>query len=236
MQPETVVLRKKTSDYRAGIQEGISIAIGYIPIALTFGLLAKTTGLSLAETLEMSAFVFAGASQFVALNLVTLGTGGLEIILTTFIINIRHLLLTASINEKSRADSRWIKALYAFGVTDETFSVAATSGRTVTAPYMFGLITMAYSSWVVCSGLGFYIGAAFPDQIKQSMGIALYAMFVGLLVPSLKKHRKVLVLAVTAALLHGIFYFFMNTGWAIVSATLLSAVGVEFLWRGREVE
>lgn len=236
MQTNTVILSKKTSDYRAGIQAGVSIAIGYVPIALTFGLLARTTGLSLPETIEMSAFVFAGASQFIALNLIALGTSGIEIVLTTFIINIRYLLLTASINEKSSRDSRWIKALYAFGVTDETFTVAMTSGRAVTALYMFGLSTMAYSSWVVCTGLGFYIGAAFPDEIQQSMGIALYAMFIGLLVPSLKKYRKVLVLAVVAAALHSIFYFMMNAGWAIVSATLVSAVAVEALWKGREVE
>ncbi|HEX6923433.1 MAG TPA: AzlC family ABC transporter permease [Bacillales bacterium] len=226
----------KPSEFRAGIQAGVSIAIGYLPIAMTFGLLAKSTGLSIVETIAMSVIVFAGASQFIALNLIALGTGGLEIILATFIINIRHLLLTASINEKSSKDSRFVKALYAFGVTDETFTVAATSGRTVTAFYMFGLITMAYSSWIINSGLGFYIGAALPEELQQSMGIALYAMFVGLLVPSLKKYRKVLVLAVGAAVLHTLFSFFMNAGWAIVAATLISAVAVEFVWKGRDPE
>ncbi|HET7580760.1 MAG TPA: AzlC family ABC transporter permease [Bacillales bacterium] len=236
MQPDSAVLTEKPSEYRSGFRAGISIAIGYVPIALTFGLLAKSTGLSLVETVAMSLIVFAGASQFIALSLIALGTGAVEIILTTFIINIRQLLFSASINEKSRDDSPLVKALYAFGITDETFTMAVTSRKSVTAPYMLGLETMAYSSWVVSSGIGFYAGAALPEELQQSMGIALYAMFIGLLVPSLKKYRKVLVLAVTAAVLNTMLSFLMSTGWAIVLATLISAVAVEFFWKGRETE
>lgn len=236
MQPNADAAVNSTIDFRLGMQTGVSIAIGYIPIALTYGLLAKSTGLSFVETIAMSLIVFAGASQFIALNLIALGTGALEIILATFIINIRHLLLSASINEKSSNDPPLLKALYAFGITDETFSVAATSGRTLTAPFMFGLVIMAYGSWVISSGAGFYAGAALPDVLQESMGIALYAMFIGLLVPPLKKQRKVVVLAAVAAIIHTMlaFFFHMNSGWAIVTATLISSVGVELLWKGRE--
>lgn len=225
---------KYPSDFIVGLQSGISIAVGYVPIALTFGLLARSTDLTFLETVMMSAVVFAGASQFVALNLIALGTGGLEIVLATFIINFRHLLLTASINEKASPSHRFTKAIYAFGITDETFSVASTSGRAVTTGYIFGLNVVAYSSWVICSAAGFYMGSALPHALQQSMGIALYAMFIGLLAPSLKRSRKVLCLAAFAALFHTAFSYFMNEGWAIVSATLLSAVLAEIIWEGRK--
>ena len=137
--------------------------------------------------------------------------------------------MSASLNEKVEADASWKKAIYAFGVTDESFSVAATKPGTVTTGYLFGLNSIGYVSWVVCSGIGYALGASLPQVLQESMGIALYAMFVGLLVPSLKKSVKVACLAILAAAFNSIFVFSeaMSKGWAIVSATLLSAVLIE---------
>lgn len=231
---ETTVLAKKHSDFRIGFQDGLSIGIGYLPVALTFGLLAKSTGLSLGETMLMSFLVYAGASQYMALNLITLGTGPIAIIITTFIVNIRHFLMTASLNEKVEKDHPFKKAIYAFGVTDETFSVAATREGKVTTSYMFGLAIVAYGSWVINSGLGHFVGASLPQVLQESMAIALYAMFIGLLVPSLKKHRKTVFLAGTAAIFNSIFTYVLPpdwSGWAIIGATLFSAIGIEWVYK-----
>lgn len=235
----TTVIAKKQSYFRNGLQDGISIGIGYLPIALTFGLLAKSTGLSLGETTLMSLLVYAGASQYISLNLIALGTGPAAIVITTFIVNIRHFLMTASLNEKVEQDHPFIKAIYAFGVTDETFSVAATKEGKVSTPYMFGLTIVAYGSWVINSGIGHFVGANLPEVLQESMEIALYAMFIGLLVPSLKRQRKTILLAGFAAILNSIFTYILPadwSGWAIVSATLLSAIGVELILKKRKVE
>lgn len=233
----TTTLVKRQSSFLQGIQGGISIAIGYLPVALTFGLISKSTGLSLAETVLMSLIVFAGASQYISLSLIAVGTGVIEIIFTTFIVNIRHFLMSASISEKVEDDSLWKKALYSFGLTDETFSVASTREGSINAGYLFGLMFISYASWVVNSGIGYVIGASLPTTVQESMGIALFAMFVGLLIPSLKKHRKVLYLAVVAAILNSIFYAsqMISTGWSIVLSTLVSAVVVE-LFYAKEVD
>lgn len=234
---EPILATNKLSPFRQGAQAGISIAIGYMPIALTFGLLAKTTGLTFLETVMMSMIVFAGASQYIALNLLSLGTGTFEIVLTTFVLNIRHFLMSASLNEKAESDELWKKALYAFGITDETFSVAATKEGTVNAPYMFGLIALSYGSWVVNSGIGHLVGASLPQSLQTSMSVALYAMFIGLLVPSLKKQRKTIWLAGLAAMINSVLLFFhMPKGWAIVVATLVSAVLVQYAVNERERE
>jgi 4-azaleucine resistance transporter AzlC len=230
---ETTLAVRKSSQFRQGVQAGISIAIGYMPIALTFGLLAKTTGLELFETVLMSMIVYAGASQYISLNLLALGTGIFEIVLTTFIVNIRHFLMSASLNEKAEKDKLWKKALYAFGITDETFSVVATKEGTVTTSYILGVNAISYGSWVISSGIGHVVGASLPQSLQESMSVALYAMFIGLLVPALKKQRKTIWLAGFAAILNSVFslVFKLSTGWAIVSATLLSAVIVEFFYR-----
>lgn len=216
-----------------GIRAGLSIAIGYFPIALTFGLLAKTTGLSMWEATAMSMFVFAGAAQYISLTLISTGVDPILIVLNTFVVNIRHFLMTASLNEKMQPDARWKKAIYAFGVTDETFSVLATQKRdNIRTSFAAGVILISYSSWVVFTALGHVIGANLPAFLQAAMSIALYAMFVGLLVPSMKGNRKVALLALFGAVIHCALYWsgLLSTGWAILVATLGSAILVEILY------
>ncbi len=216
--------------FSSGLKAGSSIAIGYFPIALTFGLLAKTTGLSLIEATAMSIFVFAGAAQYISLSLITAGVVPGLIVVNTFIVNIRHFLMTAALNEKMEPDARWKKALYAFGITDETFTVLATQPRNVIrTSFAAGVIVVSYGSWVVFTSLGHLIGASMPVFLQASMSIALYAMFIGLLVPSMKGNRKVVSLALLAAVIHSLFFFtgWLSTGWAIMISTLASAIIVE---------
>ncbi|SDN13323.1 4-azaleucine resistance probable transporter AzlC [Bacillus sp. OK048] len=226
-----IAIGKESSEFKKGLQAGISIGIGYFPIALTFGLLAKTTGLSIYESVLMSMIVFAGASQYISLSLIAYGTGIVEIILTTFIVNIRHFLMSTSLNEKSEDDDLSKKMIYSFGITDETFSVVATKEGTVTTGFMFGVNLVAYSSWVIFTGIGHLIGASLPQTLQESMGVALYAMFIGLLVPSLQKSVKVLYLATLAAIFNSIFTLggIIAQGWAIVISTILSAVIIELI-------
>jgi 4-azaleucine resistance transporter AzlC len=226
---EALLSTKKVSDFRHGLQGGLSIAIGYMPVALTFGLLARTTGLTVTETVLMSILVFAGAAQYISLSLIAVGTGILEIILTTFIVNIRHFLMSASLSEKLEEDVLYKKLTYAFGITDETFSVISVKDGKVKTGFAFGVILISYGSWVINSGIGYFIGEILPQFLQASMTIALYAMFVGLLVPSMKKSMKVTFLAVTAGAINSVLLFTTNVsnGWSIVIGTLVSAILVE---------
>ena len=226
----------KNNQFSAGLKSGLSIAIGYFPIALTFGLLAKTAGLSIVEATAMSIFVYAGASQYISLSLISAAVDPILIVINTFVVNIRHFLMTASLNEKMLPEKKWVKAIYSFGVTDESFSVLATgkNGRISTA-FAFGVIIIAYGSWVVFTAVGHVIGANLPAFLKAAMSIALYAMFIGLLVPSMKGNRKVVILAALAAIIHCAFYFtgLLSTGWAILVATLASSIIVEIIYAKR---
>nr|WP_241680172.1 AzlC family ABC transporter permease [Metabacillus mangrovi] len=215
------------------MQGGVSIAVGYMPVALAFGLIAKSTGLVLGEAVMMSLLVFAGAAQYISLTLIAAGTGAFEIVFTTFIMNIRHFLMAASLNERAEEEAPWKKALYAFGITDETFSVASLKEGRLSSGYMYGLIAVSFSSWVIFTGIGHWAGNLLPVLVQESMSIALYALFIGLLVPSLKGHRKVMVLAASAAVINTLLIVsgFFSAGWAIVIATVISAAGVELLWK-----
>ncbi|WP_026675442.1 AzlC family ABC transporter permease [Alkalihalobacterium bogoriense] len=230
MNTATVQKRPNSAVYK-GLMAGVGIAIGYTPAAITFGLLAKSTGLSFIETFAMSVFVYAGAAQYMALNLIAIGTGAFEIIFTTFIVNIRHLLMSASVSEKLVDTHPIKKAGLAFGITDEVFAVTTTQEGKMKAAFLFGVALIAYSSWVINTAIGYYVGAILPDSLQQSMAIALYAMFIALLMPSLKKHRKVVSLAILAALLNSIFSLFLPTGWSIICATVGSSIAIELIER-----
>jgi 4-azaleucine resistance transporter AzlC len=222
--------QNQENQFSSGALAGISIALGYLPVALTFGFIAEATGLSLVETIGMSAFVFAGAAQYMSLSLLAIGTGALEIIFTTFIINIRHLLMSTAISEKAEQDHPIVRALYAFGMTDEVFAVTSTKEGQLTSSYILGVAVVAYSSWVINSGIGYVIGTSLPVSLQKSMSIALYALFIALLVPSLKKHRKIIWLASVAAVLNSFLLLFIPSGWAIIIATLASAITIEIIY------
>ena len=223
------------NQFSAGLRAGSSIAIGYFPVALTFGLLAKTAGLSLFEATAMSMFVYAGASQYMSLSLIAAAVDPILIVMSTFIVNIRHFLMTASLNEKMHPAPKWVKAVYSFGITDESFSVLATSKQEkIQTSFAFGVTLVAYGSWVIFTAIGHVIGANLPLILKSAMSIALYAMFIGLLVPSMKGNRKVVMLAALAAIIHCVLYFVgLSTGWSILVATLSSSILVEIVYTRR---
>ncbi len=227
--PGNIPHQPPKTGFAGGLKEGIGIFIGYMPIALAFGLLSKNTGLSLAHTTGMSLIVFAGASQFMALELIAIGTGHLEIVFSTFMVNIRHLLMSMSLHERIPRESKPRKAFAAFFVTDEVFAVASTREGEVRSTYIYGLGIMAYLGWTIHTGIGYVAGTFLPVNLQEGMGVALYAMFIGLLVPAVHVYRKAFFLAAAAAVLNSLFGLFLPTGWAIISAVIVAVLLFEFI-------
>lgn len=225
---------------RPGLREGAAAAfpimIGYLPAAMAFGLLSKTTGVTLWESFLFSVLVFAGASQFMALNLITAGAAAGEIILATLLLNFRHFLMSASLAARLQGEkSRWLP-LVAFGVTDETFSVASLRQGEPSVPYLLALEGCSYASWVGGTLLGYLAGAALPPSIRDSMGIALYAMFAAILVPEIRKSVKVGILAGSSGLINAVLSGFklLPTGWSLITATVAAAAAGAFLFKDDE--
>ncbi|PRO64230.1 branched-chain amino acid ABC transporter permease [Alkalicoccus urumqiensis] len=196
-----------------------------MPVAITFGLLAGSTGLTAVEAVLMSMVVFAGAAQYMALSMIALSAGALEIILATFIVNIRHLLMSASIHERTENTSRLYRAGMGFFMTDEVFAVSSVQPAPVKAAFVLGTGISAYTSWVVFTGVGYFSGGLLPGVVQESMGIALFALFIALLVPSIKQEgRPALILALMGGGFHFVFQLFLDTGWALMGAVIVSVV------------
>lgn len=221
--------------FRKGIQVGFPIILGYLPVAITFGVLASQAGLSILELTFMSVFVYAGASQFMGVNMIAAGVHSIEIIVATFILNFRHFIMSFSFMNEAR---HHYKTSTRFGLslllTDEAFAVSAIHKdemKEQKSTYFYVAIFLcAYLSWIIGSFIGGLVGEIIPETLSQSMGIALYAMFIGLLIPSVKKNIKIGFIAIIAMLINVIASQFMSDGWAIVVGTLLGGLsGVYFL-------
>lgn len=226
--------------FAAGVSAGLPVALGYIPIAITFGLLANAAGVPNHVSIAMSLLVFAGASQFVGVSLLAAGVTHWEILLTTFILNLRHFLMTASVSRRIEPGTpRRTMALAAFGVTDETFTVASLRQEAQLSPaFVLGLNLVAFSAWNVGTWLGVFLGAGLPASLQASMGIALYAMFIGLLVPSMRASRTVLIISLLAAGIHWLLHWLpplqgLSTGWTIIITTVLAATAGALLFPER---
>ncbi|WP_156288995.1 AzlC family ABC transporter permease [Oceanobacillus salinisoli] len=225
--------------FQRGMMTGIPIMLGYLPIAVTFGVLAKQAGMSLTELTLMSLLVFAGAAQFMGTNMIAVGTGALEIIIATFVLNFRHFVMSLSFMNQLRGIALKWKLPMSLGLTDETFAVSALHSEEARkengAFYYIGIIIVAYLSWVLGSLLGGILGEIIPERLSQSMGIALYAMFIGLLVPSVKKNLRIGLIAIIAMLINAIcVQLGLSTGWAIVIGTVLGGMSGIYLFKENE--
>ncbi len=209
--------------FKKGLVAGIPIFLGYLPIAIAFGLIAKTQSVPLFATFLFSLLVFAGASQFIALRLLGIGAGPFDIAIVTFLINLRHMLMSASLAARIEK-KRWLPII-SFGITDETFSIASTRKGPVTPSFLLGLESISYISWVGGTLLGYLMGDFLPPGVKQSMGITLYAMFIAILIPEVKKSHAVFIVAGIGSITNVLLWLTkaVNPGIAIVISIILGA-------------
>jgi 4-azaleucine resistance transporter AzlC len=224
------------SKLKQGIKSGLPIALGYFPIAIAFGALAAQAQLKWFEATLMSVIVYAGASQFVGVSMLLAGAGSIQIITTTFFLNLRHLLMSLSVNDQIRDFPQFWKNLLSFGITDETFALFTLGGNQqtneeeISPPFLAGLMGTAYIGWVSGTAVG-GLGAAFiPGEVTTAMTVGLYGLFIGLLVPPARKSLGYAWIALISMALNSALHLIINTGWAIVLSTVLAAgLGILFI-------
>ncbi len=187
-----------------GIRDSIPMIVGILPFGLIYGALASIAGLSLWQALGMSLLVYAGSAQFIAISLLTLGTGAAVILLTTLIVNLRHVLYSAALQPYVGAlPQRWRLPL-AFGLTDETFAVVqrrylARGMEEQGRWYHAGVALALYLSWVCSSLVGAVFGRSVPNLEAWGLDFAMLATFIGIVVPALRNRPQVAAALVAGA-------------------------------------
>ncbi|MBN1642607.1 MAG: AzlC family ABC transporter permease [Anaerolineae bacterium] len=214
----------QATHWRRGLAQAAPIVLGYVPIGFAYGVLARESGLSAQDTVLMSLVVYAGAAQFIAAGLFAAGVSPLSIVVTTFIVNIRHTLLSASLAPHLR---RWrppTLAAFAYQLTDETFAVHAVRFRSGAPDRVeaFLVNTVSHAAWISGSWLGAIGGTFVPDARRWGLDYALPALFLALLVPQLQSRRHTGVALCTGATVLALSVLGLAQ-WAVLLATIVGA-------------
>lgn len=214
-----------TIPVRDGIKRALPIVLGYVPVAFAFGVLAVKNNIPPGLAVAMSVFLFAGSGQFVAVGLWGTGVGAASVILTVFVVNLRHLLMSAALAPYLKPLSRLQKFLFGYELTDETFGVHATAfqrGWALALPTLYACNVTAHAAWVGGTVVGVFCGGLITDVKPLGLDYALTAMFLALLVPQCRSRLHVLVALVGATLSVGLSMAGAGQ-WNVVIATVLAA-------------
>lgn len=222
----------KTKQFINGAKLSIPIALGYIPVSFSFGMLAVAAGIPPWAAIIISMTNLTSAGQFAGINIIAASGGMWEMGITTLVINLRYMLMSLALSQKIEKMPLAKRLIAAFGITDEIFAVASTSNSKITFSFMAGLISLPYIGWAGGTVLGAYVNKLLPQKLADAMGITLYAMFIAIIVPAARKNKGVLFVLITAVAISSVIYFafpFISSGWSVIIAAIAaSAVGTAF--------
>ncbi len=217
----------KRNDFLTGLKDGIPICLGYFSVSMAFGIAAVKGGIPAWAAILTSLTNLTSAGQFAGIKIMIETGGLLELAITTLIINMRYFLMSLSVSQKiSPSMSLWQRALVSFGMTDENFAVSVQRLVPITAAYMAGLIITPVLGWTLGTAAGALATSVMSPALSSAMGIALYGMFIAIIIPPAREKKNVLTAVVVAVLSSVIFSFApllnkLSSGWTIIIITVL---------------
>lgn len=215
-------------DFLEGLKKSLPIIMGYLPVSFTFGIMASSGGLAPLTASLISMTNFTSAGQFAGTNIIIANGAYLEIAVTTFVINIRYSLMSLSLSQKISDMTLIKKLIIAFGITDETFTVSSFENKPLSFSYMFALSFFPYLSWIIGTFLGATASNLLSAEMQNAMGIALYGMFLALVIPEAKTNKKILAIVIVAITISSSFRYLeilqsISSGWAVIISTVLAS-------------
>lgn len=216
--------------FTEGLKDGMPIALGYLSVSFSIGIMALASGLNVFQGALMSLTNVTSAGQFAGIAVIASGGTLLELILTQVIINLRYALMSLSLSQKlPEKMPLWQRMVVAFANTDEIFAVAMNHAKSLTFPYMVGLQSLPILGWTLGTVLGAIAGQVLPTAIGSALSVALYGMFIAVVVPVATKIRPVLWVVVLAAFFSCVLYYVplfsgVSTGISIIICTILASV------------
>lgn len=216
-------------NYVKGLKSGIPIALGYLSVSFSFGILAVSSGLYWWQAILISMTNLTSAGQLGGLAVMLTPGQYLQMFVSQLTINIRYSFMSLSLSQKT--DSRFAgfkRWLAGFFITDEIYAVAVAEDNLSTS-FFAGLSTLPYLGWALGTALGALLGQILPDRVMSALGVALYAMFVAIIIPEAKKAKPVMFVAIIAMVLSLIFYYVpivnkVPSAFAICICAIIAAV------------
>lgn len=222
-------------EFLYGFKKGIPIGLGYLAVSFSFGVTAKSEGITPLVAIIISATNLSSAGQLAGIKLIAQMASFLELFLTIILINIRYALMSISLSQKlDEGIPVWQKLIMGYGVTDEIYAMAITETRKTTFKYMLGLTLLPFIGWVLGTTLGVFAGDILPSDLINAMGIGLYAMFIAIIIPDARRNYKILIIILIAVAISCALHYIpvINTigiGFKIIIATVIpSLIGAIF--------
>ncbi|MCW2278578.1 AzlC family ABC transporter permease [Heliophilum fasciatum] len=205
--------------WKNGVKDGIPIFLGYFAVSFTFGIVAKNAGLTPFQAVLMSATNFTSAGQFAALGVIGSSATYIEMAITQLIINLRYCLMSCSLSQKMDESTAFAHRFpVAFGISDEIFGVSVCKEGKLHPFYNYGLMSIAMPGWTLGTLCGVVSGSLLPERMISALSIALYGMFIAIIVPPAKGNR----------LLAGIIFLSMLMSWLFTQIPMLSQISPGF--------
>lgn len=198
----------KIDSFAQGVRDGTSIGLGYLSVAFAFGIIAVGSGLSVLEAVMISVMNVTSAGQLAAVPILAALGSVIELVLTQVVINMRYALMSVSLSQRLAPDvGTKERLLVGFLNTDEVFGVAVGKGAMLGKHYLFGLILPPFVGWSLGTLLGAALGNVLPELLTNALGIALYAMFIAIIIPEGRKNRKAAACILISGALSVLFFF-----------------------------
>ena len=221
--------------YKNGLKDGIPIGLGYLSVSFTFGIMAISLGLKPLQALLISMLTLTSAGQLAAIQIMVSPGRYLEMFISQVTINVRYAFMGIVLSQKTDSKfTKFWKWLMAFFITDEIFGVASTKDK-VSRIYLLGLSTLPYFGWALGTLLGTLIGTIVPTFIMNALCLAIYGMFIAIIMPTIKEDKKVLLAVIISSIISIIFFYipFINSvpsGIAISISAVIAAIIVSLIF------
>lgn len=222
------------NSFKKGLKDGLPIGLGYFSVSFTFGMMAVSAGIPVWAAVLISMTNLTSAGQFAGLSIIA-GAGSLvEMAMTQLVINARYSLMSLTLSQKMEKRFSVPKRLIAaFSNTDEIFAVAVNQGKEIGAKYYSGLSIIPYAGWTLGTLFGAVAGGFLPPVVNDALGLAIYAMFIAIIIPPAKKSAPIRLVIFTAVIFSCLFYFVpflknVSSGFSIiicaVAASIIAAI------------
>ena len=184
----------RRSVYFEGLRDGFPIGLGYFAVSFSLGIAARNAGLTVAQGLLSSLLCNASAGEYALFTLIGSGAACVEIALATLIINARYLLMSCALSQRMSPDMPFYHRFFiGFDVTDELFGITIARPGCVEPRYFYGAMTASIPLWAAGTALGIFMGNLLPARIVSALSVALYGMFLAIIIPPARKDRAVAV-------------------------------------------
>lgn len=222
--------------FSQGIRDGLPICLGYFSVSFAFGMTCVISGFPLWAAVLTSLSNVTSAGQFAGVNLILADGAYVELAVTTLIINIRYFLMSLSMSQKiDPSVTLWQRLLISFGITDEIFAVSMQHPGTLKPPYMAGLLLTPIAGWTLGTFCGGAITSLMPASLSSALGIALYGMFIAIVIPPARKDKAVLFAVIAAIVLSCLLTYTpflkqLSGGWGIILVTVVVSAAAAALF------